>query len=39
MDQPTLRLMIHDKLADGRLPHNHIPRVGGGLGELKKAYA
>ena len=32
MDQPTLRLMIHDKLADGRLPHNYIPRVGGGLG-------
>jgi hypothetical protein len=32
MDQPTLRLMIHDKLADGRLPHHYIPRVGGGLG-------
>ena len=39
MDKPTLRLMIQDKLADGRLPHKHIPRVGGGLGELKKAYA
>jgi hypothetical protein len=32
MDKPTLRLMIQDKLANGRLPHNHIPRVGGGLG-------
>jgi hypothetical protein len=32
MDKPTLRLMIQDKLADGRLPHNYIPRVGGGLG-------
>ena len=32
MDQPTLRLMIHDKVADGRLPHHYIPRVGGGLG-------
>ena len=32
MDQPTLRLMIHDKLADGRLPHNHIPRMWGGPG-------
>ena len=32
MDKPTLRLMIQDKLADGRLPHNYIPRVGGGPG-------
>ena len=32
MDKPTLRLMIHDKVADGRLPHHYIPRVGGGLG-------
>ena len=32
MDKPTLRLMIHDKLADGRLPYNYIPRVGGGPG-------
>jgi hypothetical protein len=32
MTKPTLRLMIHDKLADGRLPHNFIPRIGGGLG-------
>jgi len=32
MDKPTLRLMIQDKVADGRLPHHYIPRVGGGLG-------
>jgi hypothetical protein len=32
MDKPTLRLMIQDKLADGRLPHNHIPRMWGGPG-------
>jgi hypothetical protein len=32
MDKPTLRLMIQDKVADGRLPHNYIPRVGGRLG-------
>jgi hypothetical protein len=32
MDRPTLRLMIQDKVADGRLPHHYIPRVGGGLG-------
>ena len=32
MDQPTLVLMIRQKLADGRLPHNHIPRMWGGPG-------
>jgi hypothetical protein len=32
MDRPTLRLLIRDKLADGRLPHDHIPRVWGGPG-------
>lgn len=32
MDKSTLRLMIQDKLVNGRLPHNYIPRVGGGLG-------
>ena len=32
MDKPTLRLMIQDKLANGRLPHHHIPRLGGGSG-------
>ena len=30
MDQPTLRLLIQEKLADGRLPRAPIPRVGGG---------
>jgi hypothetical protein len=24
MDKPTLRLMIHDKVADGRLPHHKL---------------
>jgi hypothetical protein len=33
MDKPTLRLMIHDKVADGRLPHHYISRVGGSLGD------
>ena len=35
MDQPTLVLMIRQKLADGHLPHNHIPRMWGrpGAGE------
>lgn len=28
----TLRLLIRAKLADGRLPHDHIPRVWGGPG-------
>ena len=32
MDQHTLRLMIKEKLADGRLPHDSIPRVWGGPG-------
>ena len=32
MDRPTLSLLIQQKLADGRLPHNHIPRVWGGPG-------
>jgi hypothetical protein len=30
MDQDILRRLIEAKLADGRLPHNHIPRVWGG---------
>jgi hypothetical protein len=33
MEKPTLRLMIQEKLADGRLPHDHIPRVWGGPGD------
>ena len=32
MDQPILRLMVRGKLADGRLPHDRIPRVWGGPG-------
>lgn len=32
MDQPILRLLIRDKLADGRLPRTPIPRVWGGPG-------
>jgi len=33
MDQPVLRLLIQDKLADGRLPHDHIPRPWRGPGD------
>jgi hypothetical protein len=32
MERPTLRLLIQEKLADGRLPNNHIPRIWGGPG-------
>jgi hypothetical protein len=32
MDRPALTLQIQAKLADGRLPHNHIPRMWGGPG-------
>ena len=32
MDQPFLRLLIQEKLADGRLPRAPIPRVWGGPG-------
>ena len=32
MDRHTLTRMIQKKLADGRLPHNHIPRLWGGPG-------
>lgn len=32
MEKSALRLMIQEKLADGRLPHDHIPRVWGGPG-------
>ena len=37
MDRLTLTLLIHDKLADGRLPHNHIPRMWGGPGNGETA--
>ena len=32
MDSHALRLLVTDKLADGRLPLNSIPRVWGGPG-------
>jgi len=32
MDQPLLRLLIQEKLADGRLPATAMPRVGDGPG-------
>jgi len=32
MDQPILRRLIQDKLADGRLPHGHLPRLWDGPG-------
>ena len=32
VDQPLVRLLIQDKLADGRLPRTPIPRVWGGPG-------
>jgi hypothetical protein len=32
MDQPILRLLILEKLADGRLPHTPVPRVWSGSG-------
>lgn len=32
MDKPILRLRIQDRLAAGRLPYEHPPRVWGGLG-------
>ena len=32
MDQPILRLLIQEKLADGRLPHDHFPRIRSGPG-------
>lgn len=33
MDTSILRLLIQAKLADGRLPHDHIPRMWGGPGD------
>jgi hypothetical protein len=35
MDQQTRRLLIQDKLLDGKLPHDSIPRVWGGSGHWK----
>lgn len=39
MDKEALRLLIRDKLADGRLPHDSIPRVWGGPGNEEKCDA
>jgi hypothetical protein len=33
MDQTILRLLIQEKLVDGRLPHDPLPRVVGGPGQ------
>ena len=33
MDQQAIRRLIREKLADGRLPHDHIPRMYGGPGQ------
>lgn len=35
MDTVFLRQTIRQKLKDGRLPYNHIPRVWGGPGALE----
>ena len=35
MDSESLRTLITQKLADGRLPHNSIPRILGGAGHGK----
>jgi hypothetical protein len=35
MNPPILRLLIQEKLAAGRLPHNDIPRFSGGPGNGK----
>ena len=32
MDKLDLRILIREKLADGRLPHDHIPELWGGPG-------
>ena len=35
MDQPILRVQIQEKVADGRLPHDHFPRIRNGPGNGK----
>jgi hypothetical protein len=32
MDKPILRTLIQEKLAEGRLPHDHVPRIWSGPG-------
>jgi hypothetical protein len=39
MDQQSLRTLIRNKLADGRLPQNSIPRVWGGPGNNETCVA
>jgi hypothetical protein len=33
MDKPVLRVLIQEKLADGRLPHDHLLRMWGRPGD------
>ena len=35
MEERSLRLLIRQKLLEGRLPYDHIPRVWGGPGSLE----
>ena len=39
METPGLRLFIRQKLADGRLPRNGVPRVGGSRGDGQQCHA
>ena len=39
MEERSLRLLIRQKLRDGTLPYDHIPRVWGGPGSLEKCDA
>ena len=39
MEQDPLRRLIREKLTDGRLPHNSIPRVWGGAGNNETCVA
>jgi hypothetical protein len=33
MQTEALRVLVRQKLVDGRLPYNHIPRISGGSGD------
>jgi hypothetical protein len=37
MDNPTLHLLIQEKLTDGRLPQERLPRMWGGPGPGRPA--
>ena len=39
METDSLRLLIRQKLADGRLPHDSIPRIWGGPSQGEKCHA